>query len=130
MSEAGKTRQPFRRPQRLAADVPLKEAKELRRRYLDGDTLSVLMDGFDGSLRTLRAVLEDQGVEFRPPRPIMPPAPPGMVETYHSGKSIVETGKTFGLGRDITKRMLLDAGVELRGRGRPRKASTFSNHLH
>ncbi|MEV6825212.1 hypothetical protein [Amycolatopsis sp. NPDC051102] len=124
MSEAGNARRPFGRPQRLAADVPPGEAEELLHRYQNGDTLSVLMQGFEGSLRTLRTVLEEQGVKFRPPRPRMPPAPPGLVDTYRSGKSIVETGRSFGLGRDITKRMLLEAGVELRGRGRPRRVSS------
>lgn len=119
MSEDENTHTPDRQPQRLAADISAEEASELRRRYLAGATLSVLLKNFDGSYRTLRAVLENQGVRFRPPQPTMPPAPPGMVEAYRSGKSIVATGRTFGLGRDITKRMLLDAGVELRGRGRP-----------
>ncbi|GLY42975.1 hypothetical protein Amsp01_089980 [Amycolatopsis sp. NBRC 101858] len=77
------------------------------------------MESFDGSYRTLRRVLRSQGVEFREKRPMVKPAPPGMVETYRSGKSIIDTGKRFGLGRDVTKRMLLDAGVELRGPGRP-----------
>jgi hypothetical protein len=126
MSENGNARTPHQQPQRLAADVPAKEADELRRRYLAGATLRALLENFDGSYRTLRTVLEDQGIRFRPPQPIMPPAPPGMVDTYYSGKSIVETGKTFGLGRDITKRMLLDAGVKLRGRGRPSRKSTRS----
>lgn len=126
MSEAGNARAPQRQSPRLAADVPAKEATELRRRYLAGATLSALLENFDGSYRTLRTVLEDQGVRFRPPQPIMPPAPPGMVDTYRSGTSIIETGKKFGLGRDITKRMLLDAGVELRGRGRPSKKSPRS----
>jgi hypothetical protein len=126
MSGDGYTHTPHGQPQRLAADVPAEEADELRRRYLAGATLSALLENFDGSYRTLRTVLENQGIRFRPPQPIMPPAPPGMVETYYSGKSIVDTGKTFGLGRDITKRMLLDAGVELRGRGRPSRKSTRS----
>lgn len=124
MNDPGNPHAPHGRPPRLAADVPATEAAELRRRYLAGATLSALMEDFDGSYRTLRNVLEDQGVRFRAPQPIMPPAPPGMVETYYSGKSIVETGKAFGLGREITKRMLLDAGVVLRGRGRPPRRSS------
>ncbi|MDQ7808874.1 hypothetical protein Q5425_34490 [Amycolatopsis sp. A133] len=119
MNEAGEEHGPNRRAHRLPAEVPADEAAELKRRYLAGDTLSTLLADFDGSYRTLRLVLQNQGVKFRPPQPITPPAPPGLVETYRSGKSIIETGKAFGLGRDITKRMLLEAGVELRGRGRP-----------
>ncbi|MGW4059991.1 hypothetical protein ACWEGE_17015 [Amycolatopsis sp. NPDC004747] len=126
MSEAGNAHPPPKQPHRLAADVPANEASELRRRYLAGDTLSTLLEDFDGSYRTLRTVLEEQGVRFRPPQPKMPPAPPGLIETYRSGKSIIETGKTFGLGRDITKRMLIEAGVKLRGRGRPAKKSARS----
>ncbi|MET8997154.1 hypothetical protein [Amycolatopsis sp. NPDC004169] len=99
--------------------MPADEAAELKRRYLAGATLNALLADFDGSYRTLRTVLQRQGVIFRAPQPMTPSAPPGMVETYHSGKSIQDTGKAFGLGRDITKRMLLEAGVELRGRGRP-----------
>jgi len=128
VNEAGEGRGPNRRAHRLPADVPAAEAAELKRRYLAGATLSALLADFDGSYRTLRAVLQEQGVTFRAPQPMTPPAPPGMVETYYSGKSIVETGKAFGLGRDITKRMLLEAGVELRGRGRPpRSPSTGSD---
>ncbi|WP_410643813.1 hypothetical protein [Amycolatopsis sp. lyj-346] len=128
MNEAGKEHRPNRRAHRLPADVPADEAADLKRRYLAGATLSTLLEDFDGSYRTLRAVLQLQGVTFRAPQPMTPPAPPGMVETYCSGKSIADTGKAFGLGRDITKRMLLEAGVELRGRGRPpRSASSGSD---
>ena len=122
MTEAGEEHRRNRRAHRLPADVPAEEAAELKRRYLAGATLSSLLADFDGSYRTLRAVLQRQGVTFRAPQPMTPPAPAGMVETYYSGKSIADTGKAFGLGRDITKRMLLEAGVELRGRGRPPKA--------
>ncbi|GHG22213.1 MULTISPECIES: helix-turn-helix domain-containing protein [Amycolatopsis] len=128
MTEAGEEHEPNRRAHRLPAEVPAGEAAELKRRYLAGATLSALLADFDGSYRTLRAVLQEQGVTFRAPQPMTPPAPPGLVETYASGKSIIETGRAFGLGRDITKRMLLDAGVELRGRGRPpRSPSTGSD---
>lgn len=119
VNEARREPRPRRRTSRLAADVSHAEAAELSRRYKQGDTLSVLMENFDGSYRMLRNVLEAQGVEFRENRPMLRPAPPGMVETYRSGKSIIETGRRFGLGRDATKRMLLDAGVKLRGPGRP-----------
>ncbi|WP_285483883.1 hypothetical protein [Amycolatopsis sp. NBRC 101858] len=119
MREAEEAHNLREQPQRLAADVSRTEADELSRRYRAGDSLSVLMESFDGSYRTLRRVLRSQGVEFREKRPMVKPAPPGMVETYRSGKSIIDTGKRFGLGRDVTKRMLLDAGVELRGPGRP-----------
>ncbi|QKV74178.1 hypothetical protein [Amycolatopsis sp. Hca4] len=119
MSKDKDTHGSRRGAQRLAEDITRAEADELSRRYRAGDTLSVLMEGFDGSYRTLRSVLRSQGVVFREKRPMVKPAPPGMVETYHSGKSIIETGRKFGLGRDVTRRMLLDAGVELRGPGRP-----------
>ncbi|MEU4251590.1 hypothetical protein AB0F15_29665 [Amycolatopsis sp. NPDC026612] len=122
MNEAGGEHRRNRRAHRLPADVPPDEAAELKRRYQAGATLSALLADFDGSYRTLRGVLQNQGVEFRAPRPKTPPAPPGLVETYYSGRSIADTGKAFGLGRDVTKRMLLEAGVELRGRGRPPKA--------
>jgi hypothetical protein len=108
-----------RRTSRRAAEISRAEAAELSRRYRAGDTLRVLLEDFDGSYRTLRSVLKSQGVDFRENRPMRRSAPPGMVETYHSGKSIIETGRKFGLGRDVTKRMLLDAGVKLRSPGRP-----------
>lgn len=106
---------------RLAGDVPPDEAAELQRRYDAGETLLGLLAGFDGTYRTLRTVLQAQGVVFRAAQPIMVPAPPGMVEIYLSGQSLIETGKRFGFGRDVTTRMLRDAGVKIRERGRPPK---------
>jgi hypothetical protein len=119
VNEAQPRRKPARRPTRRAKDVPVQEAAELKRRYDAGETLLELLENFDGGYGVLRTVLKAQGVQFRPAQPVTPPAPPGMVATYTSGTSIVETGELFGVSRDVARRMLLAAGVKLRPRGRP-----------
>ncbi|WP_441296304.1 helix-turn-helix domain-containing protein [Amycolatopsis sp. CA-126428] len=47
----------------------------------------------------------------------MRPTPPGLIEAYRSGLPIRATGKQFGLSYNVTRRMLLDAGIGLRSRG-------------
>ncbi|WP_410625685.1 helix-turn-helix domain-containing protein [Amycolatopsis sp. cmx-8-4] len=123
MTEEADGNRPVRKPKRLARDVPLEEAADLKRRYDAGETLLALLEDFEGSYRILRKVLKSQGIKFRASQPLTPPAPPGMVETYASGKSIAGTGETFGVSRDIARRMLLEAGVTLRPRGRPAGAA-------
>ncbi|MEA5362582.1 hypothetical protein VA596_23805 [Amycolatopsis sp., V23-08] len=107
-----------RRYKRRPEDVPPGEAADLRRRHDSGESLAKLMDGFEGSYRTLRAVLRSTGVVFRPP-PTTPPAPPGLAEVYLSGKSLAATGEEFGLTPGVVGRMLDNAGVPRRRQGRP-----------
>ncbi|WP_410633760.1 hypothetical protein [Amycolatopsis sp. cmx-4-83] len=125
MNEAEEPHQPRRQPRRTK-DVPVEEARELKRRHDAGETLLSLLEDFDGSYRILRNVLESQGVTFRNAKTVMPSAPPGMAETYASGKSLAQTGKEFGYSADVTRRMLVDDGIPIRPRGRP-KNSTEDN---
>jgi hypothetical protein len=107
-----------RKYRRRPEDVPPGEAADLRRRHDAGESLAKLINGFDGSYRTLRAVLRSAGVVFRPP-PATPPAPPGLAEAYLSGKSLAATGKEFDLTPGVVGRMLNNAGIPRRRQGRP-----------
>jgi hypothetical protein len=115
-------RAPGRRPEserRQLAEVPPDEVAALKRRREAGESLPHLMEGFEGSYRTLRAVLENAGVE--PSGPVQPlPTPQALIDAYVAGKSMRESMKIANVASTRTAhRMLKDAGVPLRPPGRP-----------
>jgi hypothetical protein len=108
---------------RPVSDYTEEEAADLKRRYESGESSTQLMQGFEGSYRTLRTILENAGVIFRttPPTPALPP---GMAEMYLSGRSLRYTAAKFNVSLSMAKRMFDNAGIPLRSRGRPPSSSS------
>jgi hypothetical protein len=106
-----------RQRRRLPAEVPAEEAAELRRRREAGETLPQLLEGFDGSYRTLRAVLASAGTTPGP-QPLR--APPELIAAYEAGKSLREAAQEAGIEATTTAyKMLKRSGVTMRPVGRP-----------
>lgn len=96
---------------------------EMRARYEANATIQDLCDETGESYRQVREALIGAGTVLRKPMPRTPSAPPGMVEAYVILRQPLETvGKPWGIGRDKAKRMLREAGVPIRERGRPPKS--------
>lgn len=94
--------------------------EELRVRYDAGATTAELEAETGLNHRQMLDALRQAGTRMRPAKPRTPPAPPGMVEAYVDLRQSLETvGRPWGIGRDQAKRMLKEAGVPIRGRGRP-----------
>ncbi|MEV6879722.1 hypothetical protein [Amycolatopsis sp. NPDC051128] len=99
--------------------------EELRKRYEAGASTAELEAETGLNHRRMLAALRQAGTVMREPKPRMPPAPPGMVEAYVlQRKPLATVGEPWGIKRDQAKRMLEDAGVPIRGRGRPPKPRT------
>ncbi|WP_410648568.1 helix-turn-helix domain-containing protein [Amycolatopsis sp. cmx-4-54] len=70
------------------------------------------------SFRKVRTTLHEAGVVMRPPIRRIEPCPDGMVNAYRRGDSIRTLATRFDLSYNVTRRRLLEAGVQLRPRGR------------
>jgi len=90
---------------RRPADVPPEEIAELKRRRKAGESLPQLMETFDGSYRTLRAVLDDAGVE-RSGRQQPLPTPQALIDARADGKTVREAAKIAGVPASTAYKML------------------------
>lgn len=91
---------------------------ELIERYSEGETMEKLAGQYPLSYRQVRNVLIRSGVAIRPPRILLPPTPPGLVNAYLDGRTIKQLATTHGRSYNQTRRILLAEGVTLRRRGR------------
>lgn len=110
--------------------VPPSRHAEVARRYEDGESAVELAEVFECSEKTIRMVLDKQGVSRRP----VPVAQrmawdkgKGMVKVvlsndavrevvdgYRNGESAISLGKKFGCGDWVIRRTLVEAGVQIR----------------
>lgn len=91
--------------------------EELVRRYAGGETIESLAERYRLSYWKVRTRLLEAGVELRPPRIPLPPAPPGLVGAYEDGRTIRQLADRYGMTYGQTRRILLAEGVQLRPRG-------------
>ncbi|WP_370451369.1 helix-turn-helix domain-containing protein [Amycolatopsis sp. WAC 01416] len=68
--------------------------------------------------RKVRTLLLNSEVILRPPKILLPPAPPGLANAYRDGRSIRQLAAKHGMSYNQTRRILLAEGVQLRPRGR------------
>lgn len=94
---------------------------ELRARYDAGATTTELEAATGLNHRQMLAALQQAGTVMRPAQPRTPSAPAEMIAAYRRGVPLATVGQPWRIGRDQAKRMLQDAGVAIRPRGRPPK---------
>ncbi|MFF1614167.1 helix-turn-helix domain-containing protein [Amycolatopsis sp. NPDC058278] len=82
-----------------------------------GEILEILAARYPYRYCKIGAALIDVGVTLRPPRRLLPPTPPGLVNAYLDGRSIRQLAATHGMPYNQTRSILLAKGVELRSRG-------------
>jgi hypothetical protein len=100
-------------------EIPVDVVHELSGHYTAGETLESLVARYPYSYRKIRTALIDAGVTLRPPRILLPPTPPGLVNAYLNERSIRQLATIHGMSYSQTRNILLAEGVELRRRGQP-----------
>lgn len=108
-----------RPPNPVPAEIPVDVVRALTASYTAGETLESLAARYPYSYRKIRTSLIDTGVTLRPPRILLPPTPPGLVNAYLDGRSIRQLAAIHGMSYNQTRNILLAEGVELRRRGQP-----------
>lgn len=96
---------------RQPAEVPPEEVAELKRRREAGESLPQLMETFDGSYRTLRAVLDNAGVE-RSGRQQPLPTPQALINASAEGKTVREAAEIAGVRSVSTAHRMLERSVD------------------
>lgn len=95
---------------------------ELRWAYEAGATWAGLGARFGGSESTLRHAVRRAGGVIRPPGPVPREADPetvaALAAAYGSGKSLLACGAAHGMDVRNTRRVLSEAGVAIRARGK------------
>ena len=102
---------PIQHQGRLGEDVVL----QLVASYLDGTTIRELAEQFDINEKTAHSHLKRLGVR-RPYRKVKPLQVNEAVQLYQSGQSLNDVADHLGVSVDTTRRLLIEAGVQIRRR--------------
>lgn len=110
--------------------VPPSRHTEVARRYQAGESAVDLAEVFECSEKTIRMVLDKQGVSRRPiqvaqrmawdkgkgmAKVVLPSdVAQEVVDCYRNGDSAVSLAKRFGCGELVIRRTLVEAGVQIR----------------